>query len=81
MVRRGEPRSVAPAATLLAYLSWRGGNGLHAGIALDRALESDPAYPAAGLMSQIIGRGLAPDDLPPLRNRRRKVRRPRRRVS
>ncbi|WP_432983440.1 DUF4192 domain-containing protein [Dactylosporangium sp. CA-233914] len=81
LVCRGEPCSVAPAATLLSYLSWRTGNGLHASIALDRALDADPGYSAAGLMAEILGRGLSPSQVPPIsrsRRRRRSSGRPRR---
>ncbi|MEV8514315.1 DUF4192 domain-containing protein [Dactylosporangium sp. NPDC051484] len=73
LVRRCEPCSVAPAATLLSYLSWRDGNGLHASIALDRALDADPDYSAAGLMAEILGRGLSPAQVPAIsRDRRRR---------
>ncbi|WP_426509159.1 DUF4192 domain-containing protein [Dactylosporangium sp. McL0621] len=74
LVRRCEPSACAPAATLLAYLSWRTGNGLHASLALDRALDADPGYSAAGLMAEILGRGLSPRQVPPIgRLRRRRV--------
>lgn len=79
LVRRCEPSCVAPAATLLAYLSWRDGNGLHASIAIDRALDADPGYSAAVLMAEILSRGLSPAHVPPLsRVRRRPPTRPRR---
>ncbi|GAA4243667.1 hypothetical protein GCM10022255_003680 [Dactylosporangium darangshiense] len=84
LVRRCEPASVAPAATLLSYLSWRAGNGLHASLALDRALDADPDYSAAGLMAEILGRGLSPGQVPPIaptRRRRRPPGRPRRSVD
>jgi hypothetical protein len=81
LVRRCEPGHAAPAATLLAYLTWRAGDGLSASIALDRALDADPRYSAAGLMAEVLARGLSPRRLPPLsqagRRRRRTVRRPR----
>ncbi|WP_432833712.1 DUF4192 domain-containing protein [Dactylosporangium sp. CA-092794] len=81
LVRRCEPASAAPAAVLLSYLSWRTGNGMLATIALDRALNADPGYSAAGLMAEILGRGLSPDQVPPIsqtRRRRRPPGRPRR---
>ncbi|GAA2368880.1 DUF4192 domain-containing protein [Dactylosporangium salmoneum] len=76
LVRRCEPGAAAPAATMLAYLSWRDGDGLRATLALDRALDADPGYSAAGLMSQILGRGLSPEQLPALPRVGRRRRRP-----
>ncbi|GAA3279703.1 DUF4192 family protein [Dactylosporangium vinaceum] len=73
MVRRCEPSAVAPAATLLSYLSWRTGNGLHAALALDRAFAADPGYTGAGLMAEILGRGLSPAELPPIGRRQRRT--------
>ncbi|GGM83890.1 DUF4192 domain-containing protein [Dactylosporangium sucinum] len=76
LVRRAEPGLVAPPAMLLAYLSWRSGDGLRAAIAVDRALEADPQYRGARLMAEILDRALPPSALPPLgRPRRRAVRR------
>ncbi|WP_433082056.1 DUF4192 domain-containing protein [Dactylosporangium sp. CA-052675] len=76
LVRRCEPSAVAPSATLLSYLAWRTGNGLHASLALDRALDADPGYSAAALMAEILARGLSPRQVPPLgRSRRRTTRR------
>ncbi|WP_433212746.1 DUF4192 domain-containing protein [Dactylosporangium sp. CS-047395] len=78
MVRRCEPAACAPSAVLLSYLSWRLGNGLHATLALDRAFDADAGYSAAGLMAEILGRGLSPEQVPPIgrsRRRRRKTRR------
>ncbi|WP_433054549.1 DUF4192 domain-containing protein [Dactylosporangium sp. CS-033363] len=78
MVRRCEPAACAPSAVLLSYLSWRLGNGLHATLALDRALDADPGYSAAGLMAEILGRGLSPEQVPPIGRSRRRRRKPRR---
>jgi hypothetical protein len=68
IVRRVEPDLVAAPATLLAYAAWRNGGGAVASIALDRALDADPAYPMARLLLDAIDNGLAPSawlDVPP----------------
>ena len=51
---------VAAPATLLAFAAWRNGGGAIASIALDRALDADPAYPMARLLPDAIDNGLAP---------------------
>lgn len=68
IVRRAEPDLVAAPATLLAFAAWRNGGGAIASIALDRALDADPAYPMARLLLDAIDNGLAPSawlDVPP----------------
>jgi Domain of unknown function (DUF4192) len=60
IVRRVEPDLVAAPATLLAFAAWRNGGGAIASIALDRALDADPAYPMARLLLDAIDNGLAP---------------------
>ncbi len=79
IVRRVEPDLVAAPATLLAFAAWRNGGGAIASIALDRALDADPAYPMARLLLDAIDNGLAPSawlDVPapgsprPVRRRR-----------
>jgi Domain of unknown function (DUF4192) len=68
IVRRVEPDLVAAPATLLAYAAWRNGGGAIASIALDRALDADPACPMARLLLDAIDNGLAPSawlDVPP----------------
>jgi hypothetical protein len=82
LVRRCEPAAVAPSATLLSYLSWRTGNGLHASLVLDRALVADPRYSAAILMAEILGRGMSPTQMPAVAETRpRRLRTTRRRVT
>lgn len=66
VLRRCVPAFAAPAAMLVAYAAWRSGNGVRARIALDRALDADPAYRAAKLMGEILDRGLSPESLPPI---------------
>jgi hypothetical protein len=68
IVRRVEPDLVTAPATLLAFAAWRSGGGAIATIALDRALDNDPAYPMARLLLDAIDNGLAPSawlDVPP----------------
>jgi hypothetical protein len=57
-----EPLDAAP-ATLLAVSAWLRGDGAMARIALDRALDSQPDYALAGLLSQGMDAGLGPRDL------------------
>jgi hypothetical protein len=60
--RLPEPLDAAP-ATLLAVSAWLRGDGAMARIALDRALDSQPDYALAGLLSQGLEAGLGPSDL------------------
>ncbi len=60
LVRRlPAPLDAAP-ATLLAATAWARGDGTTAGIALDRALGSQPAYALARLLEQGLAAGLPP---------------------
>jgi hypothetical protein len=56
------PLDAAP-ATLLAVSAWLRGDGAMARIALDRALDSQPDYALAGLLSRGLDSGLNPRDL------------------
>jgi Domain of unknown function (DUF4192) len=58
VTRRADPELVAPAATLLAFAAWRDGNGPLAGVALERALASEPQYSLAHLIQDAMLRGL-----------------------
>jgi Domain of unknown function (DUF4192) len=60
VVRRAEPRYVPAPACLLAFTAWQSGNGALANVAIARALESDPGYTMALLLSDAIGGGLPP---------------------
>jgi hypothetical protein len=60
--RLPEPLDAAP-ATLLAVSAWLRGDGAMASIALDRALDSEPDYPLADLLSRGLEAGLGPSDL------------------
>jgi hypothetical protein len=60
------PYDAAP-LFLFGWCSWRAGNGALAGIAAERAVQSDPGYSAADLLLAALSRGLDPRQLPRLR--------------
>jgi Domain of unknown function (DUF4192) len=60
VVRRAERPYLPPAASLLAFTAWQGGNGALANVALDRALAADPAYSMALLLRDTIDAGTPP---------------------
>jgi hypothetical protein len=60
--RAPEPLDAAP-ATLVAVHAWLRGDGAMAGIALERALASDPGCPLAGLLVEGLQVFLPPDEL------------------
>ncbi|MGV9824749.1 MULTISPECIES: DUF4192 domain-containing protein [unclassified Gordonia (in: high G+C Gram-positive bacteria)] len=53
----------ASAATLLAHLHYIGGEGAHAAVALDCALEADPTWYFAVLLDSALRRGMRPHTL------------------
>ncbi len=59
------PYDAAP-MFLLAWASWRAGNGALAGMAAERALASDPAYSAADLLLAALAQGVDPRSFPRL---------------
>ncbi len=61
--RRAPPPLDAAPATLLAVAVWLRGDGAMARIALDRALDSDPGYSLAMLLSRGLDGCLPPRDL------------------
>jgi hypothetical protein len=63
LVRAAPPGWVAPAATLLALAAYRGGDGVLANLAIDRALDDDPRYPLAGLVRDMLALGIPPERL------------------
>jgi hypothetical protein len=73
VVRRACPELAAPAASLLAYVAWLGGDGLTATIAVDRALAAEPAYPMAQLMAEVLARAIPPSELARPRRRSRRA--------
>jgi Domain of unknown function (DUF4192) len=60
VVRRCDPQHVVTPAVLLAYVCWRGGDGVRAGVAVERALATDPQCPAARLMAELLRRAVPP---------------------
>ncbi len=79
VLRRCEPELAAAPGTLLAFASWRAGDGAISTIALERALAADADYAMARLLLQAIEGGLSPreyvdamegdDESAPLRRR------------
>lgn len=63
MTRRVSGLLVAAPATLLAVHAYLRGDGVYARIALDRALDADPAYSFAGLLSEGLDKGIPPTAL------------------
>jgi hypothetical protein len=63
LTRRARPDLAAAPATLLAYASWRAGNGALARVAIDRALDADPGYRLALLLGEALDHGLPPSTL------------------
>jgi hypothetical protein len=57
----------APALFLFGWAAWRSGDGALAGIAAERAVQSNPRYSAADLLLAALARGVDPRQLPRLR--------------
>jgi hypothetical protein len=57
----------AAALFLYGWAAWRSGDGTLAGIAAQRAVESNPRYSAADLLLAALSRGVDPRQLPKLR--------------
>jgi hypothetical protein len=62
-IRRVDPALVAAPATLLGFTAWRAGDGVLAGLALDRALHEDPSYSLAHTILECVQQGPPPDVL------------------
>ncbi len=71
---RCEPGLAAPAGVLLAYTLWRSGDGIRAGVAVERALDADPDYSAAHLMGSVLANAVPPSTLAKVRRRRNQPR-------
>lgn len=56
----------APALFLFGWATWRDGGGVLAGIAVERALESDPGYTAADLLGAALSQAVDPRTVPKL---------------
>jgi hypothetical protein len=59
-VRSVPDEYVAPVASVLAVCAWLRGDGAAARVAVDRALDVDPAYSLAGLLSAALDAGTPP---------------------
>ena len=62
IVRRACPAYVPAPASLLAFTAWQAGEGTLANIAIERALDADPQYSMALLLSDIIDAGVPPSE-------------------
>jgi hypothetical protein len=60
LVRHLPTEFVAAPAALLAFTAWQGGNGALAVVAIERALDAEPQYSMALLISEALRAGLAP---------------------
>jgi hypothetical protein len=60
VVRRCDPGQVAAPAVLLAYACWRTGDGVRAGVAVERALDANPQCASAQLMAQLLRHAVPP---------------------
>ncbi|MFB4304348.1 DUF4192 domain-containing protein [Actinomadura sp. NTSP31] len=60
VLSRVEPTYVPAPASLLAYAAYSAGDGGLANVALERALEADPAYSMAVLLRSVIDAGIPP---------------------
>lgn len=58
--RQVVPPFDAPVCTLLAWVAYARGDGSRVNVALDRALETDPAYSLASLLRTAFDGGIAP---------------------
>jgi hypothetical protein len=62
IVRRACPEYVPAPASLLAFTAWQAGEGTLANIAIERALDADPQYSMALLLSDVIDAGVPPSE-------------------
>ena len=60
VTRRVDPSQAAAPASLLAFTAWRAGDGVLAGLAVDRALRAEPAYSMAHLLADALRLGVPP---------------------
>lgn len=67
LARRLPPPHDAAALFLFAWRTWREGDGALAGIAAQRALDSDPGYSAADLLLAALSQAIDPRSMPRLR--------------
>jgi hypothetical protein len=62
IVRRASRAYVPAPASLLAFTAWQAGEGTLANIAIERALDADPQYSMALLLSDVIDAGVPPSE-------------------
>jgi len=62
VVRRACIPYVPAPAALLAFTAWQAGEGTLANIAIERALDADPDYSMALLISDLLGAGVPPSE-------------------
>lgn len=60
VTRRVDPSQAAAPASLLAFTAWRAGDGVLAGLAVDRALDAEPSYSMAQLLRDALRLGIPP---------------------
>ncbi|MFI0485141.1 DUF4192 domain-containing protein [Actinomadura sp. 9N215] len=63
IVRRVEEPYVPAPASLLAFAAYSAGDGGLANVALERALDADPAYSMAVILGEVINAGIPPSKL------------------
>ncbi len=56
----------APAATLLGFAAWLSGNGTLAWCGVERALDADPGYSMANLLTQLLAGAVPPSSWEPI---------------
>jgi Domain of unknown function (DUF4192) len=56
----------APAATLLGFSAWLSGDGALAWCAVERALDADPGYSLASLLTQLLAGAVPPSSWQPI---------------
>jgi hypothetical protein len=67
VVRRVPDELRAPAATLLGFSAWLSGDGALAWCAIERALDADPGYSLANLLTQLLAGAVPPTSWQPIR--------------
>ncbi|GGT68448.1 DUF4192 domain-containing protein [Actinomadura citrea] len=63
IVRRVDPAHVPAPASLLAFAAYSAGDGGLANVALQRALDTDPAYSMAVILREVVNAGIPPAKL------------------
>jgi hypothetical protein len=66
VARRVPAELRAPAATLLGFAAWLSGDGTLAWFAIERALDVDPGYSLAGLLTQLLAGAVPPSSWQPI---------------